>query len=105
MSNTISLPHLKANSVVPISLSLSQINGLYVIYSHLIEGLTKEAADELKTKIETKQPLNSREMSTVHITQILQLIHKSAEQNNMIEMKDVDPMELLNTIPGTSQQL
>lgn len=84
------IPHIKANSNVPITLNLSQINGIYGIYQVLLKGVSKEALDALKIKIETKQPLQDIEMAVFSASILLQLIHKSAEDNDMIEFKSVE---------------
>jgi hypothetical protein len=98
MSATIQVPHLKANSFIPLLLSLNQVNGLYTIYSYLTDGLTKEEGELLKTKIETKQPLSAKEMSILQISIILQLIHKSGEDNNLIEYHDVNAATVVSNL-------
>lgn len=84
------IPHIKAGSIVPVELNLSHINGLYGIYQVLLKGVSKEAVESLKIKIESKQPLQDIEMAVYSISIILQMIHKSAEEHDMVEMKPLD---------------
>ena len=83
----VNIPHIRAGSVVPISLNLGHIQGLYSIYESIVKSFTKEQVESLKVKFESRQPLNSQEMNMIAISQILQIVHKSAEELDMIEMR------------------
>ena len=89
MSDNVQIPHFKANSIVPVSLNLANINGLYTIYEYLTSTLGKDGAIALKAKIETKQPLNKLEMSVLSISTILYLCHESGKANDLVEMRSL----------------
>jgi hypothetical protein len=98
MSDTISIPHFKANSVVPVSLTLSQINGLYGIYEYLTNQLGKEGSIALKAKIETRQPLMALEMSVLSISTMLHLVHEAGKTHDLVEMLPVAASSVVNAM-------
>ena len=87
---TTTVPHLRANSIVPIQLSLSHVNSLYGIYQVLLKGISAEHVQALKLKIESRQPLNDHEMAILSISTILHLVHTSAQEHDLIEQLPVD---------------
>lgn len=92
MSDTsnIQVPHIISNSIVSISLNTSQINGLYQLYQFLLDSLGAANVESLKVKFESRLPLTSLEMSLISAIQILQLVNKSAMDNNQVEYKPLD---------------
>ena len=98
MSDTISVPHFRANSIVPISLNLSNINGLYSIYEYLTTTLGKGGAITLKAKFETRQPLTSLEMSVLSISTILHIIHEAGNKEGLVEMHPVSAKSIVNNL-------
>lgn len=84
------IPHIVANAQVPITLNTANINGLYAVHQVLLELLGLERIEALKIKFESKQPIDSKELSFICITQILDMIYKSANANGLTEMRPLD---------------
>ncbi len=89
MSDT-QVKHIRAGSIVPVNLTLSQINGIYQVHQFFMDLLGQSGIEALKTKYEAKQPLDNREMSMLTITTLIQLIHKSADEQGLTELKSLE---------------
>jgi len=87
MSTEKNVPHIKSGAKVPVIFTNTEIHALYTIYEHLINGLTTEDSLALKDRIENKKPLSGRDISVINITKILNMVHKAAEENNLVEFK------------------
>lgn len=84
------IPHIKAASIVAISLNLAQINALYSTFQVITDLLGKERIDTLKFKFESKQPIDSTEMALIFLSQLLDQVHKSAQEHDQIEYRSLD---------------
>jgi len=97
------IPHFRAGSIIPLSLSLGDMNGLYIIYEYLTTTLGHDGVMVLKQKVEQRQPLNQLERSVLAISTIMNMCHQSGKDNGLIEMLPLDQVahQIIDTLATT----
>lgn len=84
------IPFIVAGSQVPVLFSLGMINQLQELQIYLLSGKDESYANNLKQKLDNKQPLTPEEQAIVTVIQLVSMIHHSARDSNMIEYRDIE---------------
>lgn len=90
MADDLTLPFIKREAQVPVTLSSGTIQDMQSVLLHVLQGHTQEEVSAIQEKISSKTQLSGWEFSAVTITRLLKLITDSAISTNQVEYKPLD---------------
>jgi hypothetical protein len=80
------VPHIISSARVDIGpIGTAFIHELQLVYSHLVDGHTKEDAEAIRTKVQNKEPLSRWEQSVMTMTNLITVIHSKAQEQGFVE--------------------
>lgn len=92
MDNTTKIPYLKQDAIVSVQIGSGFLQQLSSVYAYLTEGMTKEQADAISSKLQEKKPLELKEGAIVTMSILIKKIYDDAKEKDQLVYKDLDTL-------------
>jgi len=92
MDNTTKIPYLKQDAIVSVQIGSGFLQQLSSVYAYLTEGMTKEQADAISSKLQEKKPLELKEGAIVTMSILIKRIYDDAKEKDQLVYKDLDTL-------------
>lgn len=92
MDNTTKIPYLKQDAIVSVQIGAGFLQQLSSVYAYLTEGMTKEQADLISSKLQEKKPLELKEGAIVTMSILIKNIYDDAKEKDQLVYKDLDTL-------------
>lgn len=92
MDNTTKIPYLKQDALVSVQIGSGFLQQLSSVYAYLTEGMTKEQADAISSKLQEKKPLELKEGAIVTMSILIKRIYDDAKEKDQLVYKDLDTL-------------
>lgn len=92
MDNTTKIPYLKQDAIVSVQIGSGFLQQLSSVYAYLTEGMTKEQADAISSKLQEKKPLELKEGAIVTMSILIKKVYDDAKEKDQLVYKDLDTL-------------